>query len=93
MGAKTLWGRFSGMLSRVFSLRKDSYAGMFADWFFRTLGLGDLSLTMKMLSFFLAIVVPLFLLLLIPLFPELLKINPDKFRPGRVVRRDSPLRS
>ena len=101
LASKTLWGRFSGILSRLFSLGKESYATTSAEWVFRTLGLGSLSMTTKMFGFFLVIVAPLFLMLLMLLllmllmllFPELIKINPDKFRAGRVVRRGSPMRS
>ena len=89
---RTLFGRFANFLSHLISLNKESYASRSAQWIFKALGLEALSLVTKMIGFFLIIVAPLFLILMMLLFPEVIKINPEKFIAGKPVGRTEPAR-
>lgn len=58
------WSRLKHFLwTRVFSMRSDSYLGGAVDWLFHLLGFGALSLSTKLVGFFMIIVVPMLLML------------------------------
>lgn len=62
-------------MSRMFSLRKDGYLRNVVEWIFLSLGFSTLSLTTKLVGFFMVIVAPTVLLLLMLIFPY---VQPDQ---------------
>ena len=90
---RTGFGRFVEFLSHLISLNKESYVSKSAQWVFKALGLEALSLMTKIIGFFMFIVFPLLLILLTLIFPELMKINPEKFVAGKPIGRPGPERA
>lgn len=66
----TLWGIAKNFLGRVFSVRTDSYLGAFVEWLFKSFGFGSLSLSTKLVGFFMIVVAPLLLVLMMVVFPS-----------------------
>lgn len=75
---KTMWGSINSFISQFFSLSKDSYLAQSLEWLFRVFGFGALSLTTKMIGFFMVVVAPIFLFLLMLLFPHVIAIQEEK---------------
>ena len=66
---RTYYEYFNYHLTKLFSLRKDGYLRKVVEWIFLSLGFSTLSLTTKLVGFFLLIVAPTVLLLMMLLFP------------------------
>lgn len=73
-----MWGSINSFISQFFSLSKDSYLAQSLEWLFRVFGFGALSLTTKMIGFFMVVVAPIFLFLLMLLFPHVIAIQEEK---------------
>lgn len=65
-----MWGRLRNFLFKFLSLGPDGYLAYFSEKLFRMLGFGALNLAMKMVGFFMIVVVPLVIVLYMLLIPE-----------------------
>lgn len=77
---RTLMGHIRHLIGKLFSLKSDSYIGLMVEWIFKAFGFGALSLTTKMIGFFLVVVIPLVLVLMMLLMPHAIE-DKRKFKP------------